>query len=127
MAKEKRVRGARWMTAALTTTVVALAAPEIAHGWANSYCGVLIHVNSWCGDGSNHSYDTNRGTYEGGGTVLVCQRLLKADTTTVRTGSSCSYGYVFQNYGLTSTLWEAEVTQSNSNGARHTIYGYAVA
>ena len=98
-----------------------------AMAFSNGYCGVLINEGTWCGDGSDHSYDYNRASYGGGGNVYVCERLLWANTRTQRQAPSCSYNYNARNYGPTSSLFEAEVTHIYSGGARHTIFGYAVA
>lgn len=100
------------------------ASPGEAHAWENWYCGVLINSGSWCGDGSNHSYDYNRGKYTGTGYVYVCARLLYADSTTVREGPGCGYN-IGENFTYNNPyLYEAEVTHQ-SGSARHTIHGYA--
>lgn len=127
MVKNRRALGAR-LTAALAGSLAALAlSSPSAFAWSNSYCGVLINQGTWCGDGSDHSYDYNRASYGGNGTVYVCERLLWANSTRERLTPSCSYNYNARNYGATSSLFEAEVTHIYSGGARHTIYGYAVA
>jgi hypothetical protein len=108
------------MAAALT--------PATAGAFTNDYCGVLINSGTWCGDGSNHTYDSNRATYTGAGSVYVCERLLYADTSLVRPGGLCSpSSQIYHYYGANgSTNYEAEVSHS-SGTARHTIYGQAVA
>ena len=98
-----------------------------ANGFSNYYCGALINQGSWCGDGSNHSYDFNRATYNGGGAVFVCERLLIADTSTQRKGPGCAYNYVEEYFSPYPYLTEAEVAHFQSGGARHTIYGLGIA
>lgn len=117
------------LMAACAFLLAAAVAPATSHAFTNSYCGALINEGTWCGDGSDHTYDYNRASYTGGGSVWVCERLLYANTSSVRSGGpSCAYNYAARNYGSTvSTLFEAEVTHLYSGGARHTIYGYATA
>jgi hypothetical protein len=98
-----------------------------APAFTNSYCGVLVSQGTWCGDGSNHSYNYNRGTYTGAGNVWVCERLLIADTATQREAPQCAYNYVDQSFGAYPWLTEAEVMHNTGGGASHTIYGYATA
>ena len=101
----------------------AAGSPGDAHAWENWYCGVLLNSGSWCGDGSNHSYDYNRGNYYGSGSTWVCARFLYADTSTARiTGCSTNQGIV--NVGSNTQLLEAEVKHEDG-AARHTIHGYA--
>lgn len=126
MVKRKRAAGARWMTAALAAAVISMGAPAVSHAWSNTYCGVLINSGSWCGDGSDHTYDYNSASYGGSGSVWVCERLLNSSTRAVRSGSSCAYNFTQRSYNATSTLWEAEVTHW-SGSSRHTITGYAIA
>ena len=95
-----------------------------AHAWENWYCGVLLNSGSWCGDGSNHSYDFNRGDYYGSGSTWVCARFLYADTSTVRGTPGCNTNYGIINIGANTTLLEAEVKHQDGT-ARHTIHGYA--
>lgn len=119
-----RIRRASVATAVAAAMSAATAGD--AHAWTNYYCGVLISSGSWCGDGSNHTYDTNKAEYKGSGYVRVCERLLYADTTATRNGYTCDTNRVYRNYGLTTTLlFEAEVTHTDNS--RHTIYGTAVA
>jgi hypothetical protein len=96
-----------------------------ASAFTNSYCGVLISAGTWCGDGSNHSYNYNSATYNGAGDVWVCERLLIADTSSERESPQCAYGFVERTFGAYPYLTEAEVR--HSTGANHTIYGYATA
>lgn len=97
-----------------------------AHAWENYYCGVLLYSGSWCGDGSNHTYDYNRGNYTGAGSTTVCARLLYADTSSARI-TGCGLNQAIVNIGAnTTSLLEAEVKHEDG-AARHTIYGYAVA
>lgn len=110
-------------TALLSLMVGASAATALTNG----YCGVLIRPGSWCGDGSNHSYYYNRAEYRGSGSVTVCQRMLIADTSYQRAAPSCGINYHGMNYGVSGCCYEAEVTHSNTNGARHTIHGLAQA
>jgi hypothetical protein len=98
-----------------------------AFAFTNDYCGVLISQNTWCGDGSNHTYHYNQAQYTGGGNVTVCERMLYADTSTQRTAPQCATNFIGHEYGATSTLFEAEVRHINSGGASHTIYGRAIA
>jgi hypothetical protein len=98
-----------------------------ASAFTNSYCGVLIGENSWCGDGSNHSYNYNRASYTGAGNVWVCERLLVADTTTERESPICGYNYAEKAFGAFGLLTEAEVLHNTGTSANHTIYGYATA
>ena len=113
------------MSAVLACALVAVAASAgEAHAWENHYCGVLLNSGSWCGDGSNHTYDYNRATYNGSGNVWVCARLLYADSTVER-NKNCAYNFASQSiYSNCCYLYEAEVSHS-SGSARHTIYGYA--
>ena len=120
-------RGRRLTMAAGALTLASLAFAGSAHAFANSYCGVLIYESTWCGDGSNHTYNYNRAQYTGFGDVYVCERLLIADTSSERMAPSCGYNYVARNYGAYPWLTEAEVGHFYSGGARHTIYGYATA
>lgn len=120
-------RGRRLVLAAAVLTLTSFAFAGSAHAFANSYCGVLIYEGTWCGDGSNHSYNFNRAQYTGGGSVWVCERLLIADTSSEVAGPSCAYNYAARSYGAYPWLTEAEVTHYYSGGARHTIYGYATA
>jgi hypothetical protein len=119
-------RSRRLAAAVAVTTLTTLAFAGSAHAFANSYCGALIYPGTWCGDGSNHTYDYNRAQYTGDGSVYVCERLLIADTASERTPPSCGYNYVARLYGPYPWLTEAEVTHLFSGG-RHTIYGYATA
>jgi hypothetical protein len=97
-----------------------------AHAFDNYYCGVLLNSGSWCGDGSNHTYDSTRGDYPGAGSTWVCARLLYADTASER-GRHCNTNYGFYNLGTnTTTLYEAEVNHTDG-AARHTIYGHGIA
>lgn len=98
-----------------------------ASAFTNSYCGVLIAENSWCGDGSNHSYNYNRASYTGAGNVWVCEHLLIADTSTERQSPLCAYNYIDQSFGSYPWLTEAEVVHATGTGANHTIYGYGTA
>ena len=94
--------------------------------WDNYYCGVLLNSGSWCGDGSNHTYDWNRADYFGTGSTMVCARLLYADSSSVR-GAQCGTNYSIYNLGTnTTTLYEAEVKHEDGT-ARHTINGHAFA
>jgi hypothetical protein len=115
------------LTAALTALgfIVAGLVAAPAGAFDNNYCGVLIYELHWCGDGSDHTYSYNQASYNGGGSVYVCERLLWSSSLTERLPMSCSYSLVQRNYGATSSLSEAEVTHANSGGAQHTIYGYA--
>ena len=111
-------------SAALVCALVGVAAGAgEAHAWENWYCGVLLNSGSWCGDGSNHSYDYNRGDYNGSGYTWVCARFLYADTSTLR-ASACGTNQGVINIGANTTLLEAEVKHEDGT-ARHTIYGYA--
>jgi hypothetical protein len=119
----------RRASAAIVAACAATAfTPAAAQAWTNSYCGVLISSGSWCGDGSDHTYDDNKAIYNGAGSVYVCERLLYANTSTMRGSGQCSpYSVIYQYYGVTtSTNFEAEVTHY-SGSARHTITGVAVA
>ena len=98
-----------------------------ASAFTNPYCGVLIAENTWCGDGSNHSYNYNRASYTGAGNVWVCERLLIADTTTERETPFCAYNYIEKTFGTFGFLTEAEVQHNTGTSANHTIYGYATA
>ena len=112
--------------AAIAAFLAVLPAASAA-GFSNSYCGVLLNQGSWCGDGSNHSYNFNQAEYRGSGSVWVCERLLIADTSTQRSAPTCAYNYAARSYSAYAWLTEAEATHLNSTGARHTIYGYATA
>ncbi len=120
----RRIRRA---SAGLAVGLVAVAlSPPAAHAYDNYYCGVLINSGSWCGDGSNHSYDSNRAYYTGSGSVYVCERLVWPETTTARLSPKCAYNDVIRYYSTSSTsYWEAEVTHYSGN-ARHTTYGHGV-
>jgi hypothetical protein len=96
-----------------------------ASAFTNSYCGVLVSAFTWCGDGSNHSYNFNSATYTGGGDVYLCERLLIADSKEPREGAVCGYNSVSQTFGAYPYLTEAEI--QHQTGANHTIYGYATA
>lgn len=104
--------------------LVALGASS-ASAFTNSYCGVLISASTWCGDGSNHSYNFNSATYNGAGNVWVCERLLIADSSQPRLPPSCGYNQIEETFGTYPLLTEAEV--QHQTGANHTIYGYATA
>ncbi len=119
-----RARIRRAGAALASALVVSAVGAGDAHAWENWYCGVLLNSGSWCGDGTNHTYDYNRATYNGSGTVWVCARLLYADTPGVRM-SSCGTNVIsVSESNNTSYLYEAEV-KHESGSARHTIYGYA--
>ena len=113
-------------SAALACALAGLAvAAGDAHAWETWYCGALLNSGSWCGNGSNHTYDYNKASYTGSGSVWVCARLLYADTTAQRE-SDCGWN-VAENTEQSangSYLYEAEV-KHESGAARHTIYGYA--
>jgi hypothetical protein len=96
-----------------------------ASAFTNSYCGSLIAAFSWCGDGTNHSYNFNSATYTGGGDVWVCERLMIANSTDEREGPICGYDAVDQTFGAYPFLTYAQV--QHQTGANHTIYGYATA
>ncbi|HMJ37638.1 MAG TPA: hypothetical protein VK501_27275 [Baekduia sp.] len=96
-----------------------------ASAYTNSYCGVLKTAYSWCGDGSNHSYNYNSATYAGAGDVWLCERLLIADSTTQRATPSCAYNAVDESFASFPQLTEAEI--QHQTGSQHTIYGYATA
>lgn len=98
-----------------------------AGAFTNSYCGVLINEFTWCGDGSNHSYNYNEASYTGTGNVWVCERLLYADTTTQVESPRCAYNVSGRSFTPGAFLTEAEVDHETGTGARHTIYGYATA
>jgi hypothetical protein len=99
-----------------------------AQAFTNNYCGALIAEGTWCGDGSNHSYNYNQATYTGAGNVWVCERLLIADTTTQREAPQCGFNYIDRTFSSGYPyLTEAEVTHNTGTGANHTIYGYATA
>jgi len=106
--------------------VLALSATS-ASAFTNAYCGVLIAEYTWCGDGSNHSYDYNRASYSGAGNVWVCERLLIADTSTQRESPLCAYNYIDQTFSSYPWLTEAEVEHATGTSASHTISGYATA
>ena len=111
---------------AAASAVALTGASDARAAFYNDYCGVLIWSGSWCGDGSDHTYDTNRGWYSGSGSVQVCERLLYSSTHAVRWSPACGNNYVFRDYGAqSSTNFEAEVQHLDGN--RHTIYGRAVA
>jgi hypothetical protein len=122
----KHPRRPLWLAGVVVLAALALF-PSSSFGYSNAYCGALINQGSWCGDGSNHSYDYNRAEYRGAGDVWVCERLLIADTRTERAGPTCGYDYQAHGYPAYVWLTEAEVTHLYSGGARHTIYGYGVA
>jgi hypothetical protein len=116
-----------WLLACAVATAL-LVAPASANAWSNTYCGVLLNSGTWCGDGSNHTYDSNEASYTGTGNVWVCERLLYADSSSVRGTPYCAYNYAPHNYGsTTATLFEAEVRHVTDSGARHTVWGYATA
>jgi hypothetical protein len=96
-----------------------------ASAYTNSYCGVLKSAYSWCGDGSNHSYNFNSATYAGAGDVWVCERLLIADSTTPRESPWCGYNSIDRSFASFPQLTEAEI--QHQTGSQHTIYGYATA
>jgi hypothetical protein len=103
---------------------MAAAAPGEAHAWTNYYCGVNLNSLSWCGDGTNHTYDSNRATASG---WYVCERLLWADVPWIYNGEHCAWNSIYSYYGYNgSNLLEAEVTHGHS-GVRVTVYGTAVA
>lgn len=118
-----RARIRRGSVALVCALIGVAATAGEARAWENHYCGVLLNSGSWCGDGSNHSYDYNRGNYNGSGTTWVCARFLYADTSTVR-ASSCATNQGAINIGANTTLLEAEVKHEDGS-ARHTIHGYA--
>ena len=96
-----------------------------AHGYTNYYCGVLLNSGSWCGDGSNHTYDSNRAEYSGAGLVDVCARLLYADSIN-QYKRECGVNSIWVYNGTnTTTLLEAEI-KHESGTARHTLYGTGI-
>jgi hypothetical protein len=97
-----------------------------ASAFTNSYCGVLIASGTWCGDGSNHSYNYNSASYNGAGDVWVCERVLIADTSSERESPQCAYTFVERTFP-TGYPWLTEAEVRHSTGANHTIYGYATA
>ncbi len=118
-----RARIRRGSVALVCALIGVAAGAGEAHAWENWYCGVLLNSNSWCGDGSNHSYDYNRGSYNGSGSTYVCARFLYADSFSERArGCGTNVGYVYLP-GNTNLL-EAEV-KHDDGPARHTIHGYA--
>jgi hypothetical protein len=117
---------AAFVAALAVLATMAWGAPGAA-AFTNSYCGVLINEGTWCGDGSNHSYNYNRATYTGAGNVWVCERLLYADTTTQVESPVCAYNLADRSFTPGAFLTEAEVTHNTGTGAQHTIYGYATA
>lgn len=122
-----RNRIRRLSAAVAAAGVLALIPTSDAAAWTNSYCGYLIDTGFWCGDRSDHTYDSNRARYYGSGSVTVCERLINSVTRATRGGSSCATNSVYNYYGATTqTLFEADVTHW-SGSSRHTIYGEAVA
>lgn len=123
MVRARIRRGSVALAAALVATA---ANAGDAHAWENWYCGVLLYSGSWCSDNSNHTYDYNRATYDGSGSVWVCARLRYADSSSVRT-KSCANNLAANSIGSNGgTLLEADV-KHESGSARHTIHGYAIA
>lgn len=97
-----------------------------AHAWTNYYCNTGVYGGSWCGDGSNHTYDNNKSVVGNGG-VLVCERMLWADSTYLVAQPFCHLGQAFKSYGANSSyLYEAEA-QHTWTGVRMTVYGTAMA
>jgi hypothetical protein len=97
--------------------------PAAASATTNNYCGVLIANGTPCGDFTNHFYTFNSASYTGAGSVWVCERLLVADTTTLRASPVCSYTYASATFPVYATASEAEV--AHYTGTNHTIYGSA--
>ena len=123
--KNRLRRGSVAVVAA--ATAMAIAGTGEAHAWTNYYCGVGIIGHSWCGDGTNHTYDSNRAY--GSSSVYFCERLVWADTGGWETsaGYSCGWGSIYRYYGSNPQwLYEAEATHT-FNGQRHTVNGTAVA
>lgn len=106
-------------------TAMAIAGPGEAHAWTNYYCGAGIYGGSWCGDGTNHTYDSNRAS--GSGSLQVCERLTYADSGGWEvSGAACGWGSIYRYYGgNTQWLYEAEVT--HTFGGKYTVNGTGVA
>ena len=110
------------IVAAATAATAATGTGE-AHAWTNYYCGASIYGYSWCGDGSDHTYDSNQAT----GSGTVCERMLWANQPWVVNGVFCGPGTAGRYYGPNSaSLYEAEVTHSNG-AVRYIVNGMAVA
>lgn len=121
-----RARIRRGSVALAAALVGAAANAGEAHAWENWYCGTLIYSSSWCSDYTNHTYDYNRATYGGSGSVWVCARLRYKDSSSTYR-SSCGYDIATNSIGTnTCCLYEADV-KHESGSARHTIQGYAIA
>lgn len=89
------------------------------------YCGFSIPAWSWCSNGSNHTYDSNKAYYNGSASLSVCQRLIYF-TSRVEYHRTCAptstYRYYWANTG---TMFEAQVL--HDNGSSRTIWGQGVA
>lgn len=118
-------RAALVVTTALLATMAFVAGTALATTFDNTYCGASMSVGSWCGDGSDHSYNFNRATYTADSTnVWVCQRLLYSDTHSQVSTPTCNYNLISQTYS-TLLLTEAEVSHQTSPS--RVIWGYATA
>jgi hypothetical protein len=117
------VRPLRLLAPALVVAFLALG--ELAYAFSDHYCGVVISSGSWCGRNDlDYPYTWNRASYPGSGSVTVCQRLLYANTRTVRPGSTCATNYSGTSYSSGAGKFEAEVTHF-SGSTNHTVNGYA--
>jgi hypothetical protein len=98
-----------------------------ASAFSSNYCGVLVSDGGTCWDGSgDHTWAYNEADYYGGGTLAaICDGM--SNSGGGRAGSRCllNQNFDLHCYGATSTYWHAYVGQHASNGASHTIYGYA--
>lgn len=114
---------------------VALAAPPSSHALASSYCGALVPsgISNRCFQSTTtaHTWDYNRMNYGGGGTLAwSCAAILagqSADITTGIYGSGCAANtnaYAMCHAPVVNYYW-AFVSMQSSNGANHTINGYA--
>jgi hypothetical protein len=122
-----RAPDARWRSMLLAALIAAAciaysaqtgAAP--AHATTFNYCGVLLNSGTWCGNTLAY-FTYNSASYNGGGSVIVCQHVVAFSTGVVRYPPTCGYNDTASAY-TSNVLSEAEVTHS-SGSARHTIYG----
>ena len=96
--------------------------PGSATAATTNYCGVLIANGSWCGDPTDRFYTFNSASYTGAGSVWVCERVVFANTSTVRDTPLCAYTYASASFSYATA---SEVEVAHFTGSNHTIYGQA--
>lgn len=112
----------------VAAVIALLASAHAAQAFDSAYCGSgPIPPSTNCYDTSGyHTWVYNEMDYFGGGTLAgACDGMRNSGGD--RMGARCvlNTNFDYHCYGATSSYWQAYVSFGASNGAYHTIYGYA--